>query len=116
MTSDKQITHSNIHVTFFMKKDMQKAKDEFLTLKQAAKFIGKSVHNVSYLITYGKISKYNSAGKVVKKGTKGLVFVSKNELDQYTKSWQKNYFLNLQCFLITVSIVSVWSLLDCEHY
>ena len=27
--------------------------------------------------------------KVVKKGIKGLVFVSKNELEQYTKSWQK---------------------------
>ena len=68
---------------------MQKSKDQFLTLKEAAKFIGKSVHNVSYLITYGKINKYNSEGKVVKKGTKGLVFVSKNELEQYTKSWQK---------------------------
>ena len=72
-----------------MKKDMQKSKDQFLTLKEAAKFVGKSVHNVSYLITYGKINKYNSAGKVVKKGIKGLVFVSKNELEQYTKSWQK---------------------------
>ena len=89
LTYDKNISYSNIHVTFLMKKDMQKSKDQFLTLKEAAKLIGKSVHNVSYLITYGKINKYNSAGKVAKKGTKGLVFVSKNELEQYTKSWQK---------------------------
>ena len=50
-----------------MKKDMQKSKDQFLTLKEAAKFIGKSVHNVSYLITFGKSTSTIQKEKLKKK-------------------------------------------------
>ena len=61
---------------------------EFLTLKQAAKLLNKSVHNISYLIAYKRINKYDSLGRKKAKVGKGGIYVSKSELLQYWDNWQ----------------------------
>ena len=38
---------------------------ELLTLKEAADLLGKSSSNIAYLITYKRIKKYDSNGRVV---------------------------------------------------
>ena len=51
--------------------------------------MGKSVHNVSYLITYGRIKKLNKIGEQVKYIGKGdRVHVSKSELEEYIQDWK----------------------------
>jgi len=68
---------------------LRQKKDQLLTLKEAADYMGKSVHNVSYLITYGRIRKLNKAGKQVKYVGKGdNVHVSKSELEEYIQDWK----------------------------
>ena len=66
-----------------------KIKAELLTLKEAADHMGKSVHNVSYLITYGRIKKLNKEGKHVKYVGRGQVHVSKTELDEYIEDFKR---------------------------
>jgi len=67
----------------------KKKNDHLFTLSEAAKYQRKSIHNISYLITYGRINKYDSTGRKVRKAGRKGVFVSKNELDYYTRDWKK---------------------------
>jgi len=68
--------------------DRKSKSEEFITLKQAANLLGKSVHNISYLIAYKRINKYDSLGRKKTKVGQGGIFVSKSELLQYWKNWQ----------------------------
>ena len=72
-----------------MQKTMIESETKLLTLKEAAEYMGKSVHNVSYLITYGRIKKLNKIGEQVKYIGKGdQVHVSKSELEEYIQDWK----------------------------
>jgi DNA modification methylase len=62
---------------------------DFITLQEAASLIGKSVHNVSYLINYKRINKYDYRGKKVDKVDKGRIYVSKAELLKYWTNWNE---------------------------
>ncbi|EGG41856.1 DNA modification methylase [Candidatus Nitrosarchaeum limnium SFB1] len=70
-----------------MQKTENMSKIKLFTLKEAAAYMGKSIHNISYLITYGRINKYSQTGKIVKKINNGITYVSKKELDNYSKQW-----------------------------
>ncbi|MHA2230970.1 MAG: DNA methyltransferase [Candidatus Hodarchaeales archaeon] len=62
------------------------ADDEFLTLRQAAKLFGKTTSNISYLLQYGRISKYNEIGEKINRAKSGELRVSKNELSTYFRN------------------------------
>ena len=62
---------------------------EYLTIKEAADLLGKSIHNISYLINYKRINKYDEKGNVVSKIEKGPTYVSRSELLDYWKKWNQ---------------------------
>jgi hypothetical protein len=57
--------------------------DELLTLQQAAKLFGKTPSNISYLINYDRINRYDTEGKRVERARNGELRVSRAELAQY---------------------------------
>jgi hypothetical protein len=59
------------------------APDELLTPKQAAQLINKTTSNISYLLQYGRINRYNPAGEVVERCRSGELRVSRAELVSY---------------------------------
>jgi DNA modification methylase len=64
---------------------------DLITIRDAADLLGKSVHNISYLINYKRINKYDEKGNIVKKIEKGRpAYVSKSELLDYWKKWNHN--------------------------
>ena len=65
--------------------------DEFITLKEASARYHKTVSNISYLIRYGRISKYNSKGEKTNQVGKDGVYVSVRELDTYFKKLKKRW-------------------------
>ena len=65
--------------------------DEFISLKEASKRFNKTVSNISYLIRYGRISKYNSKGNKIKNSQGTGVFVSVKELVEYFTKLNKFY-------------------------
>ncbi|MGI0023498.1 MAG: helix-turn-helix domain-containing protein [Nitrososphaeraceae archaeon] len=75
--------------------------DQLLTLKEAADLLGKSVHNIAYLISYKRIHKYNSAGKIAKKVGRGGIYVSKSELLEYWKNWKERLRNRMESLNIT---------------
>ncbi|MHA2367854.1 MAG: DNA methyltransferase [Candidatus Hodarchaeales archaeon] len=60
--------------------------DEFLTLREAAKLFGKTPSNISYLLQYERIHKYNQFGERIDRAKGGQLRVSKNELSVYFKA------------------------------
>ena len=58
---------------------------EYLTLKEAAELTGKTANNISYLIQYNRIKKYNPKGELILKSVNGELRVSRNELISYFK-------------------------------
>jgi len=77
------------------------SENQLLTLKDAADLIGKSVHNIAYLISYKRIHKYNSEGKIVDKVGRGGIYVSKLELLEYWKNWNKQLRSRMMSLNIT---------------
>lgn len=62
---------------------------DLLTIEEAAKLLGKSIHNINYLISYKKINRFDSNGKIISKSLKqNKTYVSKSELLEYWKSWE----------------------------
>jgi hypothetical protein len=57
--------------------------DELLTAEQAAKLISKTTSNISYLVQYGRIHRYNPAGELVERSRNGELRVSRAELLAY---------------------------------
>jgi len=66
---------------------VEPAKDDLLTVKEAAILVGKTPSNITYLIQYGRLKKYNRHGEVAKKVANGEMRVSKAELLEYFRSW-----------------------------
>lgn len=64
-------------------------KKEFLKLKEAAVLLGKTESNISYLIQYGRINRYDRQGNKIRQARNGELRVSKRELLDYIKSWDK---------------------------
>ena len=60
------------------------ANDELLTPKQAAHLINKNTSNISYLLQYGRINRYNPYGERVERCTSGELRISRAELVSYT--------------------------------
>jgi DNA modification methylase len=57
---------------------------DYITLPEAAKAVGKSVHNIRYYINYNRIGKYNPDGKPLKrKARNGELRVSLKELRSF---------------------------------
>ncbi|MFX0116007.1 MAG: DNA methyltransferase [Candidatus Hodarchaeota archaeon] len=65
--------------------------DEFLTLREAAKQFGKTTSNISYLLQYDRIQKYNSFGEKIEKAKPGELRVSRNELIIYFKNQKAEF-------------------------
>lgn len=59
--------------------------NQFLTLKQAARLVGKTTSNISYLVQYNRIGKYDSRGGLLsQRAPNGGLRISKRELLAYT--------------------------------
>jgi len=60
---------------------------EFLTLSEAAALVGKTPSNISYLIQYDRLNRYNHDGERIEKASNGDLRISRSELLSYmTKS------------------------------
>ena len=62
---------------------------QLLTLKEAADLLGKSSSNIAYLITYKRIKKYDSNGRVANNTGNGSAYVLKSELLDYWAQWNE---------------------------
>ncbi len=65
----------------------QTTPDDLLTLNDAALLVGKTPSNISYLLQYERLHKYNSDGELVRRAASGGLRVSKSELLAYLASW-----------------------------
>ena len=59
------------------------SKEDLLTLQQAAELFGKTTSNISYLIQYDRINKYDEEGEANGKAKNGGLRVSRQELVEY---------------------------------
>lgn len=64
-------------------------KTDLLTVKEAAEVVGKTPSNITYLIQYGRLKKYNRHGEATKKALNGEMRVSRGELLEYFRSWDE---------------------------
>jgi hypothetical protein len=65
-------------------------KEELLTLQQAAELFGKTTSNISYLIQYDRINKYNKEGATNGKAKNGELRVSRQELAEYFRRLEEH--------------------------
>ena len=61
--------------------------DDFLTLRDAAALVGKTPSNISYLVQYNRLRRYDASGRVVRRAPNGGLRVSRSELLGYIESW-----------------------------
>ena len=61
--------------------------NEFLTLGDAAALVGKTPSNISYLVQYNRLRRYNERGEVVERARNDGLRVSKSELLGYVEGW-----------------------------
>jgi hypothetical protein len=62
---------------------------DLLTLEDAAALVGKTPGNISYLVQYNRLRRYDVNGQVVNRAQSGGLRVSKKELLSYVKSWER---------------------------
>jgi len=60
---------------------------DLLTLGDAAMLVGKTPSNISYLVQYNRLRRYDATGKVVRRAPNGGLRVSRSELLGYVESW-----------------------------
>ena len=60
-----------------------------LTLGDAAALVGKTPSNISYLVQYNRLRRYDSSGRVVARAASGGLRVSRSELLGYVESWNR---------------------------
>jgi len=65
------------------------ASEEFLTLEDAAALVGKTSSNISYLVQYNRLRRYNARGDVVTRAPNGGLRVSRTELLGYVEAWNR---------------------------
>ncbi len=68
--------------------DQNKVK-EYLTLAEAAALVDKTPSNISYLIQYDRLNRYNEYGERIEKARNGELRVSRTELLSYMNESQK---------------------------
>ncbi len=61
--------------------------DDLLTLGDAAALVGKTTSNISYLVQYNRLRRYDTTGRVVRRAPNGGLRVSRSELLGYVESW-----------------------------
>jgi len=61
--------------------------EDLLTLGDAAALVGKTPSNISYLVQYNRLRRYDASGKVVRRAPNGGLRVSRSELLGYIESW-----------------------------
>ena len=61
---------------------------DLLTLGDAAALVGKTPSNISYLVQYNRLQRYDASGKVVRRAPNGGLRVSRSELLGYVESWK----------------------------
>ena len=62
---------------------------DLLTLQDAAALIGKTPSNISYLVQYKRLARYNARGEPVSRAPTGGLRVSRSELLGYVESWNR---------------------------
>jgi hypothetical protein len=60
---------------------------DLLTLGDAAALVGKTTSNISYLVQYNRLRKYDASGRVVRRAPNGGLRVSRSELLDYVEGW-----------------------------
>lgn len=60
---------------------------DLLTLEDAAALVGKTPSNISYLIQYNRLRRYNAQGEIVARAQSGGLRVSRTELLGYIDGW-----------------------------
>ena len=63
--------------------------EDMLTLGDAAALVGKTPSNISYLVQYNRLRRYDSSGRVVARAASGGLRVSRSELLGYVESWNR---------------------------
>jgi 16S rRNA G966 N2-methylase RsmD len=63
--------------------------EDLLTLGDAAALVGKTPSNISYLVQYKRLRRYDASGKVVRRAPNGGLRVSRSELLGYVDGWNK---------------------------
>ncbi|MDA4115047.1 MAG: site-specific DNA-methyltransferase [Thaumarchaeota archaeon] len=61
--------------------------EDLLTLGDAAALVGKTTSNISYLVQYDRLRKFDTSGNVVARAPNGGLRVSKSELLDYVAGW-----------------------------
>ena len=60
---------------------------DLLTLGDAAALVGKTPSNISYLVQYNRLRKFDASGRVVARASNGGLRVSRSELLGYVEGW-----------------------------
>jgi len=63
--------------------------EDLLTLGDAAALVGKTPSNISYLVQYNRLQRYDASGKVVRRAPNGGLRVSRTELLGYVEGWNR---------------------------
>ena len=63
--------------------------EDLLTLGDAAALVGKTASNISYLVQYNRLRKYDESGRVVRRARNGGLRVSRKELLGYVEGWNR---------------------------
>jgi hypothetical protein len=63
--------------------------EDLLTLGDAAALVGKTPSNISYLVQYNRLRKYDARGRVVRRAPNGGLRVSRSELLGYVEGWNR---------------------------
>jgi hypothetical protein len=61
--------------------------EDLLTLGDAAALVGKTTSNISYLVQYNRLQRFDASGRVVARAPNGGLRVSRSELLGYVESW-----------------------------
>lgn len=62
---------------------------EFITLEDAAALVGKTQSNISYLVQYNRLRRYDASGRQVERASVGGLRVSRTELLGYVEGWNR---------------------------
>jgi len=62
---------------------------DYITLNEAARIIGKTTSNISYLVQYDRLTRYDSKGQPVERAAPGGLRISRTELLAYMASWKE---------------------------